>query len=368
MLTLMLAFLTAGSGDQPANQTSTRAAYDTLLKEFPGGPSVYTNVPEARGRAVAARFLAFARDNRDAPEAVEALGWVASHCLYTDSAGEAMARIAKEYAGSPYLAPVLANVRLMYRDPFAPNEAMLRVMLRYSPHLIVRGTAAVCLARELFAKREKAERDTDLHALFMKGAKVPFFAKPEATGTDLDRWSNEAAAICESVMDDSAYPARVRTEAEALLQEIRTLAVGQRAPEIEGRDHEGKPFKLSDYGGKLVVLTFSTSTCAPCRAMYPLLRDMIGHNKGRPFALVNVYADSDYEYLRKAVEAGEITWRSWCDGGAEGPISKRWNVFSYPTIYIIDGSGVIRHKILGGMGLDAAVDRLLEKAERNSHL
>ena len=173
MLTLMLMYLIAGSADQPANQTAAGAAYEMLLKEFPGGPSEYANAPEERRRAVAARFFAFARDHRDAPEAVEALGWVASHFLFSrSSAGEAMARISKEYARSPDLAPVLAYVDLMYGDPFAPNEAMLRVVRRDSPYPVVRGTAALGLAHELSAKRQKAERDADQHELFMKGAKV----------------------------------------------------------------------------------------------------------------------------------------------------------------------------------------------------
>jgi cytochrome oxidase Cu insertion factor (SCO1/SenC/PrrC family) len=34
------------------------------------------------------------------------------------------------------------------------------------------------------------------------------------------------------------------------------LAVGQAAPEIEGTDLDGVPFKLSDYRGKVVVLDF----------------------------------------------------------------------------------------------------------------
>ncbi len=34
------------------------------------------------------------------------------------------------------------------------------------------------------------------------------------------------------------------------------LAIGQRAPEIEGEDIDGVTFKLSDYRGKVVVLDF----------------------------------------------------------------------------------------------------------------
>jgi cytochrome oxidase Cu insertion factor (SCO1/SenC/PrrC family) len=34
------------------------------------------------------------------------------------------------------------------------------------------------------------------------------------------------------------------------------LQIGQPAPEIEGNDLDGQPFKLSDYRGQIVVLAF----------------------------------------------------------------------------------------------------------------
>jgi cytochrome oxidase Cu insertion factor (SCO1/SenC/PrrC family) len=38
--------------------------------------------------------------------------------------------------------------------------------------------------------------------------------------------------------------------------ETSPLAIGSVAPEIEGEDVDGQPFKLSDYRGKVVVLDF----------------------------------------------------------------------------------------------------------------
>jgi len=45
-------------------------------------------------------------------------------------------------------------------------------------------------------------------------------------------------------------------KAAAELFEVRHLLVGRPAPEIEGRDQDGREFKLSDYRGKVVLLDF----------------------------------------------------------------------------------------------------------------
>ena len=50
--------------------------------------------------------------------------------------------------------------------------------------------------------------------------------------------------------------ATVVEKAEAELFEIRHLAVGKVAPDIEGEDQDGVRFKLSDYRGKVVLIDF----------------------------------------------------------------------------------------------------------------
>lgn len=57
-----------------------------------------------------------------------------------------------------------------------------------------------------------------------------------------------------------------------------------------------------------------------------------------------------------------ITWRSWWDGGnTSGPIAKAWNIKGWPTIYVLDAKGVLRHRDLRDKELDAAVDALLKE-------
>ena len=67
--------------------------------------------------------------------------------------------------------------------------------------------------------------------------------------------------------------------------------------------------------------------------------------------------------MRRSIRDGEITWRCWWDGGPDRPISSRWNVLSFPTIFVIDAKGVIREKATRGKELDLTVERLVEEAD-----
>jgi hypothetical protein len=99
--------------------------------------------------------------------------------------------------------------------------------------------------------------------------------------------------------------------------------------------------------------------------MYPHERSLVQRLADKPFAIIGVNSDSDLEALRQRVAEERITWRSFWNGprGTSGPISDRWNVRSWPTIFVLDGKGVIRYKNVRGEALDAALDTLLAELE-----
>jgi len=102
--------------------------------------------------------------------------------------------------------------------------------------------------------------------------------------------------------------------------------------------------------------------------MYPHERSLVKRLAGKPFVIVGVNSDKDREKLKETREKEKITWRSFWNGemGTGGPISTEWNVHGWPTLYVIDADGVIRHKHLGSPGdkvLDDEIDELVKKAE-----
>ncbi|MCK5942657.1 MAG: hypothetical protein KAI24_11845 [Planctomycetes bacterium] len=84
----------------------------------------------------------------------------------------------------------------------------------------------------------------------------------------------------------------------------------------------------------------------------------------QPFALIGVNSDKCLPYVRARRRQEQITWRSFWNGplGTAGPISMRWGVTGWPTIFVLDHEGVIRFIGVSDERLDAAVDQLL--AER----
>ena len=99
--------------------------------------------------------------------------------------------------------------------------------------------------------------------------------------------------------------------------------------------------------------------------MYPHERSLVKRLVGKPFALLGINSDTDKDALKKVMDEEQITWRSWWNGpkGTDGPLSKKWNVHGWPTIYVLDAKGVIRFKNVRGESMDQAVDQLLKEQE-----
>ena len=140
---------------------------------------------------------------------------------------------------------------------------------------------------------------------------------------------------------------------------MKMLGIGKPAPEIEGKDIAGKPIKLSDFRGKVVVLDIWATWCGPCRAMIPHERDMVSELKDKPFALISISGDQEKEALEKFLKKEEMPWTHLWNGDV-GNITEKWSVEYFPTIYVLDQKGVIRFKDVRDKELSAAVEKLLK--------
>ena len=98
--------------------------------------------------------------------------------------------------------------------------------------------------------------------------------------------------------------------------------------------------------------------------MLPFERSLVEKWKEAPFALVGVNTDPP-KTLSKFVENGTITWRNFRDERVGGPISVKWDIGGWPTIYILDHKGVIRHVSQVKEDLDQTLTRLINEAKED---
>ena len=306
------------------------------------------------------RFIALARKYPGHPGTIDALVWILKNPWHGDRAeanvNEALGILRRDFlkhseigrACEALAYPVTTTKTAGGVNSIA--ERLLRDVLGQNPYRDAQGRACYSLATYL-----------SFHARWRSAG----MSEEEA-----QKARGEATALYSRVLEDyadlpSTYRGTLGNLARAELFEMKNLVVGKIAPEIEGKDIKGETFRLSDYRSKVVLLTFSGNWCGPCRAMYSQERALVKRLRDKPFALLSVNTDESVAILEKSITASEITWRCWCDGGLDGPITTRWGVENFPTLYLIDQKGVIRKRgYIRGDDLDNAIDELLGKGQQ----
>lgn len=326
-------------------------------------------------------FLELARRNPRTSAAEDALLWITTHAMHNDVCAEAKRLLARDFAASPKLGPAL-GFQGHYADYSATSEAFFRTVLAKNPDPDLRGLAAYWLARHLRHNADGARRirrDSDFAAATADYDRR--YAGGEGWADRLRRLAPdalEAAAdsLYERVIkfhaatphnDKRRNPGTLGDAARSILREIRVLAVGKPAPDIQGTDLDGRPFRLKGQRGKVVLLDFGSHFfCGACHEMYPVIRNLAKRYQGRPFVVVSINAEpgKDLKQLKDAwTEAGN-GWPCILDGGWEGPIQKAWNITFFPTLYVVDATGIIRLKGTLGDDYAGAIEKLVNEAEK----
>lgn len=145
-------------------------------------------------------------------------------------------------------------------------------------------------------------------------------------------------------------PAYQSAAAEPGMQTLSAVSKPVAAPAFELTDLDGRPQKLADYLGKVVVLNFWATWCPPCREEMPSMQR--GWEKVRDedivFIGVNVGEDADTVFLFLADYS--VDFPLLLDEDAT--VIEQYPVTGLPTTYIIDPLGRITHRAVGGRAWD----------------
>ncbi|MCP3916653.1 MAG: redoxin domain-containing protein [bacterium] len=214
------------------------------------------------------RVKKIAEANPSTPLAMQALNWITENASGSEDAAWALGVITSNHIDSEELGAVAIQLS---RDYSNGARAALKAMIENSPHQSVKGMATYAMAknRKSLADLGKYIADADPDDENTAGM-LEYFTEQLGekrlanvqTAKRQKRLLAQYEKLMQSVADnyaDVAYEARETTLGKLAardLFELRELAVGRVAPDIEGEDIDGVAFKLSDYRGKVVMLDF----------------------------------------------------------------------------------------------------------------
>jgi peroxiredoxin len=153
------------------------------------------------------------------------------------------------------------------------------------------------------------------------------------------------------------------SKAKDHVQRLKTCAMGMEAPAFTGTDLNGKVVSLKDYRGKVLVLVFWTSSCVPCMKEVPHELGWLKSFQDRPFAILGINGDDNLSQAKLAVKNFGMTWPSLADEPTK-QVQKLYHIAAYPTVYVIDHTGIIRQNHLRGAALDLPLEALIQAAEK----
>jgi thiol-disulfide isomerase/thioredoxin len=143
------------------------------------------------------------------------------------------------------------------------------------------------------------------------------------------------------------------------------LEEGDRAPDFQARSVSGEAeVVLHEMRGKVVLVDFWASWCAPCNAAMPQLEKLSKEFPADQFVVLGVNVDKKLEDARRALERRPVTYANASD--PTGMLPKRFGLETMPTTYLIDQNGVVRlvHRGFRNGDMDeirAQIEKLLAK-------
>lgn len=145
-----------------------------------------------------------------------------------------------------------------------------------------------------------------------------------------------------------------------------TLPVEASAAPVETfLDAEGKPVRIADFKGKVVVMNIWATWCGPCVLEMPTLAKLAAEYQGKPVAVVAVAMDGDREADKaRAFIAKNAPLAFYRDPKLKLPYALKPASAVMPTTVIYDKAGFEKGRIQGpadwsGKDAKAVIDRLL---------
>jgi hypothetical protein len=207
------------------------------------------------------RLWAIAKADPKGAGAEAALLWILQHDEERKATDDALDVLARDHVESPAAGGIAQQLGYSTSPKAA---AFLEALEAKNPDRSVKAQALYARAQQKrtlgdMGEMAQATKDSKLLEEFAREWTPAEIARFKTV--DLAKNEKEIEEILVQVQDkykdvDSGDGTTLGDRAAADLFELRNLAIGKTAPDITGDDVDGKPLRLADFRGKVVVLDF----------------------------------------------------------------------------------------------------------------
>jgi peroxiredoxin len=238
---------------------------------------------------------------------------------------------------------------------------------------------ALAASVQVFARAEKGEYEQslgDFKALFKRSGCGAYAAAESDAATALvvgeayfqrlnrDGRYDVARKLCELACKDDA-PTALKDHFGVRMARLDLL--DKPAPVISGTDVDGRQVSLADLKGKVVLVEFWATSCAPCVASITALNALAQKYHRRGFAIMGVNLDAKNPDVKDGTTAlptarqflvrHGVTWINLLDCQRTDNITTAYGVEEIPANFLIGRDGRIVAVEQSGNALERAVVR-----------
>lgn len=160
--------------------------------------------------------------------------------------------------------------------------------------------------------------------------------------------------------DESIMESIYVKELQKISVDKKALEVGVVAPDFTMNNQDGEPVTLSSFRGKIVLIDFWASWCAPCRKENPNVVKLYDRYKDKGFDIIGVSLDRDKSAWLQAIENDKLTWTHVSDlKDWNNAVAKLYRVRSIPHTVLLDSEGRIVANKLRSTELEAKLAEML---------
>jgi thiol-disulfide isomerase/thioredoxin len=115
------------------------------------------------------------------------------------------------------------------------------------------------------------------------------------------------------------------------------------SPDWSATDIDGKPVKLADFRGKVVLMDFWYRGCGWCMYAMPQVMQLSEDYKNKGVVVLGMNTDADEKDARFVIDTMGMKYATIKAAG----IPEKYGIQGFPTLVVVDGEGVVRDVHVG---------------------